>query len=121
MERGFMSNAELRTPAGRLFYGLAIIFLLIVAVVALFPFVFAFTSGLKGNIEIYNSGLNLLPETPLWENYATAWNDFQMLRLFGNTVWIVGVAVVLRLVVSAAAAYSLSHLKPFGSSWVTSG
>lgn len=121
MERGFLSNAELRTPAGITFYVLAVIFLLIVAVVALFPFVFAFTSGLKGNIEIYNSGLNLLPEEANWGNYEFAWNRFEMTRLFGNTVLIVGIAVILRLIVSAAAAYSLSHLKPMGSKFITTG
>ena len=41
--------------------------------------------------------------------------------VFPFFLWIVGVAVVLRLVVSAAAAYSLSHLKPFGAKWVTTG
>jgi multiple sugar transport system permease protein len=121
MNRGFLSNAELRTPMGRLFYTLAVIFLLVVSLMVLFPFIFAFTSGLKGNIEIYNSGMNLLPENPQWENYTSAWSRFEMARLFGNTIWIVGVAVVLRLAVSAAAAYSLSHLKPIGSKWITSG
>jgi multiple sugar transport system permease protein len=121
MDRGFLSNAELRTPIGRVFYILALIFLLIVAVVALFPFVFAFTSGLKGNIEIYNSGLNLLPQEANWGNYDFAWNRFEMPRLFGNTVLIVGVAVLFRLIVAGAAAYSLSYLKPFGSSWISSG
>ena len=121
MERGFLSNAELRTPAGRLFYGISVLFLIVVAIVALFPFVFAFTSGLKGSTEIFSSGLNLFPEVPLWKNYADAWRNFNMPRLFQNSFFIVTVAVALRLIVSSCAAYSLSQLKPLGGRYISTG
>ena len=118
MDRGFLSHTELRTPGGRVFYVSVTIILLIIAVVALFPFFFAFTSGLKGSTEIFTSGLNLLPESAQWQNYSEAWTRFDMARLFGNSMWIVSVAVVLRLTVSAAAAYSLSMLKPIGGGYI---
>lgn len=121
MDRGFISNIELRTPTGRLYYTLAVIVLLVVAAAALFPFFFAFTSGLKDSIEIFQGGLNLLPRVPRWENYQRAWEWFEMPRLFGNSFIISGVGVVLRLLVSSAAAYSLSKLKPFGGKYITLG
>lgn len=121
MDRGFLSNVELRTPTGRFYYTLAIVILLIVAVVTLFPFFFAFTSGLKGSTEIFAAGLNLFPRVPLWENYRQAWNLFNMARLFGNSFVIVTVGVVFRLLVSAAAAFALSKLKPFGGRIITVG
>jgi multiple sugar transport system permease protein len=121
MERGFLSNAELRTPAGRIFYSLAVLLLIVVAIIALFPFVFAFTSGLKGSTEIFSSGLNLLPAVPQWQNYAEAWHKFNMPRLFGNSFVLVTVGVVLRLIVSAGAAYSLSQLKPLGGRYIATG
>lgn len=114
MERGFLSNIELRTPGGRIYYFVAIVFLLIVAVVAIFPFFFAFTSGLKNSTEIFTAGLNLFPQMPNWDNYQQAWTRFDMARLFANSFQIVGVGVILRLAVCSAAAYSLSRLKPFG-------
>lgn len=121
MDRGFLSNVELRTPTGRFYYALAIIILLVVAVVTLFPFFFAFTSGLKGSTEIFAAGLSLFPRVPLWENYTQAWNLFNMARLFGNSFVIVGVGVVFRLLVSAAAAFALSKLKPVGGRYITIG
>lgn len=121
MDRGFFSNIELRTPTGRLYYAVAVIVLLLVALVALFPFFFAFTSGLKDSTEIFQSGLNLLPIVPRWENYARAWEWFEMPRLFGNSFIISGVGVVLRLLVSSAAAFSLSKLKPVGGKIITLG
>jgi multiple sugar transport system permease protein len=114
MERGFLSNAELRTPRGIVYYFIALVVLLAIALVALFPFFFAFTSGLKGSTEIFRAGLNLLPEAAQWSNYTEAWTRFEMPRLLGNSFAIVTGSVVLQLIVSAAAAYSLSLLKPFG-------
>ena len=114
MDRGFFSNIELRTRNGRIYYAVAVLSLLLVAVVTLFPFFFAFTSGLKNSTEIFTGGLNLLPESPQWHNYADAWTRFDMMRLFGNSFLLVGVGVFLRVVVSAAAAFSLSKLKPVG-------
>ncbi|MCC6801675.1 MAG: carbohydrate ABC transporter permease [Anaerolineae bacterium] len=121
MDRGFLSNVELRTPTGRFYYTAAIVILLVVAVVTLFPFFFAFTSGLKGSTEIFAAGLSLFPREPLWENYVQAWNLFNMARLFGNSFVIVGVGVVFRLLVSAAAAFALSKLKPVGGRFITIG
>ncbi|MCA9882697.1 MAG: carbohydrate ABC transporter permease [Anaerolineae bacterium] len=121
MERGFFSNVELRTPSGRFYYSLAVLFLLLVAIITLFPFFFAFTSGLKGSTEIFAGGLNLLPQVPQWQNYVEAWQRFDMARLFGNSFVIVGVGVFLRLTISAAAAFSLSKLKPIAGQFITYG
>jgi len=95
--------------------------LLLVALVTLFPFFFAFTSGLKDSTEIFQGGLNLLPDNARWENYQQAWDWFEMPRLFGNSFIIAGVGVLLRLTVSSAAAFSLSKLKPIGAKFITLG
>lgn len=121
MERGFLSNIELRTPAGRFYYTVAMIALLLIAIVTLFPFFYAFTSGLKGSTEVFSSGLNLFPEVAHWNNYSDAWSKFDLPRLFGNSFLLVGVGVFFRLLVSAMAAYSLSKLKPVGGRIITFG
>ncbi|KAB2861850.1 MAG: carbohydrate ABC transporter permease [Anaerolineae bacterium] len=114
MDRGFLSSIELKTPKGRIYYGVTVFILTILALIVLFPFVYAFTSGLKGSLEVFNSGLNLIPQKAQWHNYRDAWEDFKMLKLFRNSFIIVTVSVLLRLSVSVMAAYSLSQLKPFG-------
>jgi multiple sugar transport system permease protein len=121
MDRGFLSNTELRTPNGRAHYFAAIIFLSVIAIISLFPFFFAFTSGLKSSTEIFRAGLHLFPEAPMWENYSEAWNRFEIPRLLGNSLVLVGGSVLFRITVSAAAAYSLSHLKPIGGRFVMMG
>src|SRR5215204_2472055 len=104
MDRGFLSNSELRSVQGRLYYAFVIIILVLLAVVVLFPFLYAFTSGLKGSTEIFTSGLRLMPEDPQWENYKTAWTEFRMAKLFRNSMIIVSVAVFLQMAVSCLAA-----------------
>ncbi|MBC7870616.1 MAG: carbohydrate ABC transporter permease [Chitinophagaceae bacterium] len=120
MDRGFFSNVELRTPSGRFFYTLAIVFLLVLSVATLFPFFFAFTSGLKSSTEIIHS-LNVLPSNPDWSNYRRAWALFDMTRMFANSFVIVCGGVLLRIIVSSAAAFSLSKLKPIGGRFITLG
>lgn len=118
MDRGFLSNVELRTWRGATYYGIAIAVLIIISLVALFPFFFAFTSGLKGSTELFSSGLNLLPQNPQWGNYLEAWQRFNLPRLLGNSFMIVGGGIVLQLFVSTTAAYSLSRLNPWGGRYL---
>lgn len=118
IERGVLSNSELRTTQGRIYYIVAFALLAFVAIVTLFPFLYAFTSGLKGSTEIFSSGLNLFPETPLWSNYSEVWVRFELPRLLKNSFIVVGGGVLLQLIVSAAAAYALSQLKPPGGRWI---
>lgn len=114
MDRGLLSNIELRTIQGRIFYFIAVALLLLLAIVVIFPFLYAFTSGLKGSTEIFESGLNLIPKDAQWNNFKDAWERFGMLSLFKNSIVIVAGAVGLQMTVSVLAAYSLSRLKPFG-------
>lgn len=112
--RGIMSNAEWRTPLGRVIQGLYLIILLFVSVMVIFPFIFSFTAGLHNSIDVVKPGIHLWPKTPLWENYVDAWNRFKLGRLFLNTAIAAGGGVIAQLVVSSLAAYSLSRLNPIG-------
>lgn len=111
-----MSDVEYRSFEGRLvrlfFFGI----LLLVSVLVIFPFFFAFTAGLKNSTEIYQQGLNLWPENPIWANYAEAWRRFNMTRMFWNTFLVAGGGVIAQLVISSMAAFFLSRLKPVGTS-----
>jgi multiple sugar transport system permease protein len=114
VDRGVISNIELRTPAGRVIVGVFVVVLVLFGVVFIFPFLFAFTAGLKTSTEIFKPGLHLWPDNPNWGNYLEAWNRFNMVNMFKNTaIAAVGGALGL-LLVSSLAAYSLSRLKPAG-------
>jgi len=109
-----MSNAEWRSPLGRLIQILYIVILLFVSILVIFPFIFSFTAGLHNSIDVVKPGIHLWPKTPLWGNYVDAWQRFKISRLFLNTAIAAGGGVIAQLVVSSLAAYSLSRLNPIG-------
>ena len=112
--RGILTTLELRTAFGRRVYILFFVLLVLLAVTVLFPFVFAFTSGLKNSTEIYIGGLNIFPTTPQWSNYTDVWTRFNFNQLFINSIIIVTGGLVFQLTVTTLAAYSLARLKPLG-------
>jgi multiple sugar transport system permease protein len=118
--RGIMSNAEWRTPLGRLIQLFYLIILLFVSVLVIFPFIFSFTAGLHNSIDVVKPGIHLWPKTPLWGNYLDAWQRFKISRLFLNTAIAAGGGVIAQLVVSSLAAYSLSRLNPMGKNVIRS-
>jgi multiple sugar transport system permease protein len=114
ISRGIMSDLEARSIQGRLLYGSMLIGLLLLSIIFIFPFLFAFTAGLKNSAEIYRPGINLLPQVPHWENYLEAWRRFNMIAMFRNTFAVAAGGVIGQLAVASLAAYSLARLKPIG-------
>jgi len=113
-DRAIMSNTEWRSPVGRLIGLFYLLMLALGSILALFPFIFSFTAGLKTSSEIYMSGIHLFPEKWNWGNYVEAWKRLQMIRMFFNSIAAAGGGVLGQIVVSSMAAYSLSRLKPIG-------
>lgn len=112
--RGILSHVEARSATGRALYFVMLSALLLVGVVFVFPFVFAFTAGLKNSAEIYLPGINLLPKRAQWANYLQAWQRFNMLGMFRNSLVIALGGVLGQLLIASLAAYSLARLKPIG-------
>jgi multiple sugar transport system permease protein len=112
--RGVISNVEMRTPAGRVLLAVFFVLLVLFGIAFVFPFLFAFTAGLKTSTEIFKPGLNLWPANPNWGNYVEAWNRFNMVNMFKNTAIVAVGGVLGQLLVSSLAAYSLSRMNPIG-------
>jgi len=120
-DRGILTNLERRTPMGRFVYALFFIILVFMAVTVLFPFIFAFTSGLKNSTEIYKGGLQIFPAVPQWNNYTDVWTKFKFVNLFQNSLFIVVCGIICQLTVTTLAAYSLARLKPAGGRFIMWG
>jgi multiple sugar transport system permease protein len=120
-DRGILTDLELKTPFGRRVYALFFVVLLLLALTVLFPFLFAFTSGLKTSSEIYKGGLDLFPIDAQWKNYTEVWKNFDFPRLFKNSLVVVVGGLACQLTVTTLAAYSLARLKPFGGRFIMWG
>lgn len=115
-DRGILSDVERRTPGGRLIVAVFLVILAATSIAFLFPFLFAFTAGLKTSTAIFDPGLHLIPGAPQWQNYVDAWKRFNIPHLFLTTFTVSMGVVVGRLLVSSMAAFSIARLKPAGKS-----
>jgi putative chitobiose transport system permease protein len=84
----------------------------LIAVVTVFPFIWVFSTSLKGPTDaIYSVPPQLLPHAPTFANYLRVWNQLPVASFFLNSI-IVGVAtVVFNVMFCSLAAYPLAKMK----------
>ncbi|MGE5558002.1 MAG: carbohydrate ABC transporter permease [Bacillota bacterium] len=75
----------------------------------LYPFLWLVGSSLKTARGFFSEGLNIIPRELQWDNYPRAWVDAMFGIYFKNTVIITASVVVLVVVISSMAAYTLSR------------
>lgn len=80
-----------------------------------YPFIWMVSASLKGSLEIFTSGLSLLPSTWNWDNYSRAWVDGGFGRYLLNTVVVTVATVVIVVVRCALAGYVLGRYRFKGS------
>ena len=86
-------------------------FLVIMAVIVLFPFYWMLISSVKTISEYNLASPTLWPRQFQWSNYKTAFtSDLKLGRLFLNTVLVGVVSTLLSLVVTVLSAYAFARL-----------
>jgi len=113
-ERTLVSPLVLTHPGARAIYWSVFALLLLSTLITFGPLYWMFSSALKSSIEIFQSPPTIWPQHPAWSNYSNAWSVLQYPLYFGNTLILATGAVILQLLVSATAAFSLSKLRPAG-------
>ncbi|WP_327640065.1 carbohydrate ABC transporter permease [Kribbella sp. NBC_00482] len=99
----------------RLPWWIAALFLVGIAVLWIFPFLWMLSASLKDNMEMFAGGLKLWPSTFVWDNYSRAWNDAHFGRYLINTVVTTVVTVVIVTIRCATAGYVLARYRFRGS------
>lgn len=90
---------------------LILIFVLIFAVIALFPFLWLLGTSFKGAEEIFSYPPTFIPKNFVTENYYGVWNTVPFEMYFLNTLIIVVSTVLLNVFVSSLAGYAFARLK----------
>ena len=91
-------------------------FLVVMAIVVLFPFYFMIISSLK-DIDVFNTEVTptLFPENPDWINYIEVFIkpdlDLNLGRLFLNTLYVGIVSTLLSLVITVLSAFAFARLE----------
>ncbi|HEY8455969.1 MAG TPA: carbohydrate ABC transporter permease [Actinopolymorphaceae bacterium] len=83
--------------------------LALLCAVWIYPFLWLVSASLKKPAEIFAKGLNLIPDSPIWENYVRAWSEVGFSSYFLNSVLITLGTVALVIFRSALAGYVLGR------------
>ena len=97
---------------GKIFYKILVyVFLIIMALVILFPFYWMINSSLKSLEEYKLSVPTLWPKVIMLGNYAEAFNKANLGRLFLNTAYVGIVSTILSLVITVLSAFAFARLE----------
>ncbi|ADL34455.1 sugar ABC transporter permease protein [Butyrivibrio proteoclasticus B316] len=87
------------------------VFLIIWAIINLFPIYFMFTFSLKSNEEIFGKNIVGLPKDWLWSNYAAALNTGSMGLYFFNSILVTTLAIAISIMAAMMACYAITRIK----------
>jgi raffinose/stachyose/melibiose transport system permease protein len=90
------------------------IFLLILALLYLYPFLWMLSGSLKSLAGFFDGGMSLIPDKWLWGNYIKAWVDASFGQYFWNTVGITFCTVVLQVLFGSMAGFAIGRLHVIG-------
>lgn len=79
-----------------------------------YPFLWMVSASLKDQLEVFASGLKLIPDNPVWENYHRAWTDAGFGHYLWNTVIVTVATVIIVVVRCAMAGYVLGRFNFLG-------
>ena len=108
MENNQIEAVKKNNPAVKV---LMYIFLVLWALINLFPIYFMFTFSLKSNEEIFGSNIVGLPKNWLWSNYVTAMNTGNMGLYFFNSLLVTVLAIAISLMAAMMATYAITRIK----------
>ncbi len=86
-------------------------FLLIMAVIVLFPFYWMIISSLKTSSEYRQAIPTFWPHEVMWSNYARAFSQANLGTLFMNTLYVGVVSTLLSLVITILSAFAFARLE----------
>ena len=86
-------------------------FLLVMALIVLFPFYWMIISSLKTLAEYRQSTPTFWPQTIIWANYGDAFTTANLGRLFLNTAFVGIVSTLLSLVITVLSAFAFARLE----------
>jgi multiple sugar transport system permease protein len=86
------------------------LFLVIAAVITLFPFFWMVSTSFKVQVELASRKVTLLPQTWTLENYRQLFTYFSVVRHFANSLVFAGGTTVISLVLNSLAAFAFACL-----------
>lgn len=99
------------TPKQRFLRILLYIAVIVICLVTLYPYFAMFCTALKTRAEIYNPNGTVLPQNPVWSNFADIWSRAPMAAYFRNSILAAGGSTLIAMLCGIPAAYALSRME----------
>ena len=103
-----------RAPVDRLWRLLGFVSLAAFCLVWIYPFLWLVSASLKTPMEIFSKGLNLLLDSPVWENYSRAWVTAGFQGYMINTLIVTIGTTVMVILHTALTGYVLGRYQFIG-------
>lgn len=88
------------------------VFMILLCVVIIFPFIWTFTASLKTDDQIYNgSPIDLIPDPFIRDNYKALYEIYDVNSMVFNGLYLAILIPVLSMFVSSMAAFALARLR----------
>ena len=100
---------RVRGSAGPVWMVLRYVALAAFCLVWIYPFLWLLSASLKTPMEIFAKGLNLMPDSPVWQNYSRAWITAGFQGYMINTLIVTVGTVALVIVHTALTGYVLGR------------
>lgn len=110
-ERNMQQEASKYQVLAIVFKVLVYVFLILMAVIVLFPFYWMIISSLKTLDEYRESVPTFFPRKIMFSNYASAFTTASLGRLFLNTMYVGIVSTILSLVITILSAFAFARLE----------
>ena len=111
LERNMRAQKTRQRIVGTAAQGFYYLFLLVMAVIVLFPFYWMINSSLKSLTEYRMSTPTFWPNRVLWTNYVDAFQTANLGRLFLNTAYVGLVSTILSLIITILSAFAFARLE----------
>ena len=111
MSENIMHEKDIQKTSLALVQVFLYVFLLLMAVIVLFPFYWMIISSLKSLSEYRESVPTFFPRKVMFSNYAQAFTSANLGRLFMNTLYVGVVSTILSLVITILSAFAFARLE----------
>lgn len=88
------------------------IFMILLCIIIIFPFLWTFTASIKTDEQIYNgSPIDLIPNPMIRDNYKALYEIYDVNKMVFNGLYLAIVIPILSMFVSSMAAFALARLR----------
>jgi multiple sugar transport system permease protein len=100
-----------KTPKQKVLKVCLYVFVILMSLIILYPYLVMFTTALKSRAEIYATNGTVFPVNWLWSNFTDIWSKAPLLRYFLNSVVVAGGSTLIAILCGIPAAYALARMK----------